>query len=365
MNYYRSTMTTTKGVWHRTLPILAILTVLFLAVLTCAAQSQCREIVDIFGKKVSIPDQPRKVYATSPPLTYLLYAIDPSMLAGLNSPLKEHEKKYLPKNMQGLPVLGGWFGQGETPNLEMILKANPEIVVTSKYNSAMDDKVSEAMKTMPMPVISVGCDTLPEHPDAFLYLGKALGREARGKQLASYARKTLSDMAALTASIPAQERTTVYYAEGADGLSTECDSSRHSELINLVGGRNVHHCEAIDRYGMAKISLEQLMLYNPEVILVMEDSFFNKVFSDPLWQRIKAVRDKKIYLIPKSPFNWFDRPPSFMRVLGARWLAHTLYPNRYKVDMIKETRDFFKLFLGIQLGPQEVKEILRQQKNGD
>ena len=351
-----------KGAWRRILPVLIVL---FSAVLAFAAQSQCREIIDIFGEKVSIPDQPRKVYATSPPLTYLLFAIDPSILAGLNSPLKGYEKKYLPKNMQDLPVLGGWFGQGKTPNLEMILKANPEIVITSKYNSAMDDKVSDAMKTMSMPVISVGCDILSEYPDSFLYLGKVLGREARGKQLASYTRKTLSDMAGLAASIPAQERIAVYYAEGTDGLNTECDSSNHSELINLVGGRNVHHCKATDRYGMAKISLEQLMLYNPEVILVMEDSFFNRVFSDPLWQRIKAVRDKKVYLIPKAPFNWFDRPPSFMRVLGARWLAHTLYPNKYKVDMIKETQDFYKLFLGIQLGPQEAEEIMRQQRNGD
>lgn len=352
MRYHTSVLKCTRP---GTLPAMALL---FFVILAFAAQSQCRDVTDIFGKKVSIPDRPRKVYATSPPITYLLYALDPSMLAGLNYPLREIEKKYFHKDIQELPVLGGWFGQGETPNLEMILKTNPEVVITSKYNSAMDEKVSETMKAMSMPVISVGVDILSEHPSAFLYLGRILGREERGKQLASYTEKTLSHMAALAASIPAHKRTTVYYAEGTDGLSTECDSSRHSELINVVGGKNVHHCAVNDGYGMVKIPFEQLILYNPEVMLVMEESFFNKVLSDPLWQRIKAVRQKKVYLIPRGPFNWFDRPPSFMRVLGARWLAHTLYPDRYKVNMIKETQDFYKLFLGVNLTADEAKKLL-------
>lgn len=346
----------TKCAWNR---ILRALIVFSFSVLVFAVQSQSREITDIFGKKVSVPDRPQKVYATSPPLTYMLYAIDPSMLAGLNSPLRAYEKQYLRERTQALPVLGGWFGQGEVPNLEMILKADPEIVITSKYNSAMDDKVTETMKTMSMPVIDVKADTLSEHPDAFLYLGRVLGREARGKQLASYTRKTLSEMAALAASIPAQKRTAVYYAEGPDGLSTECDSSRHSELINLAGGRNVHRCRTGDNYGMTKIHFEQLILYNPEVIFVMEDSFYSRVFSDLLWQQIRAVRNKRVYLIPKEPFNWFDRPPSFMRVLGAKWVARALYPDRYKVNMVKETQDFYKLFLGINLTTGEAQKLIQ------
>ncbi len=60
--------------------------------------------------------------------------------------------------------------------------------------------------------------------------------------------------------------------------------------------------------GMEKISFEQVMLYNPDVILVMENVFYKEVFSDPRWQRIKAVKNKKVYLIPNQPFNWFDRP---------------------------------------------------------
>jgi iron complex transport system substrate-binding protein len=333
----------------------------FLLVLTgLGTLADAREITDTFGRKFSVPDRPQRVYSASPPVTYMLYAIDPSMLAGLNFPVREWEKKYLDKRMQDLPILGGWFGQAQTPNLEAVLKAKPEIIVMMKMGGALRSKTDETvMKTMPMAVVQVALDRLSDYPEAFLYLGTLLGREARAKTLASYARKTISEMAELASAIPDQRRVSVYYAEGVDGLSTDCDTSEHAELINLVGGRNVHHCEERDLYGLESISLEQVILYNPDVILVKEPVFFKAVFSDPRWQRIRAVKAGRVYLIPYEPFNWFDRPPSFMRLLGAKWLAGLLYPERYRADMTHETQEFFRLFLGVSLSVQETREILR------
>ena len=355
----RGRTATVQGMWNW---FFWVLTFLLLAVLGSAGSSQGREITDMFGKKVSVHDVPRKVYSTSPPVTYMLYALDPAMLAGLNFPVRPWEKRYLRKSMQSLPVLGGWFGQGAIPNLEMILKINPEIVVTSSQDSAMKTKVDEAMKRMPMPVISVSLNSLADYPGAFSYLGGVLGRRARGEELAAYTRKVLAQMSALAASIPPGKRVSVYYAEGVDGLSTECDSSPHAELIPLVGGRNVHRCRSSNPMGMEKVGFEQVLLSNPEVILVMEDVFYRKIFSDPLWQRIKAVRNKRVYLIPREPFNWFDRPPSFMRLLGAKWVAGCLYPTIYRADMVKETQDFFRVFLQVNLTPQEVRALIHRQQ---
>lgn len=71
--------------------ILWALAIFLLAVLAPSGQSQGREIPDMFGEKVNVPDRPRKVYSTSPPVTYMLYALDPTMLAGLNFPVREWE----------------------------------------------------------------------------------------------------------------------------------------------------------------------------------------------------------------------------------------------------------------------------------
>jgi iron complex transport system substrate-binding protein len=342
--------------------VLCSLTVFFIiAVFVPAKQSQCREITDMFGRKFSIADKPRKVYSASPPMTNLLYAIDPVMLAGLTVPIREYEKRYLRKEILSLPLLGGWYGQANTPNIEMILKVKPEVIVVQKFSSAFSSKTNEVLlKAVPAPVVAVNLRTVYDYPAAFMYLGRLLGREARAKELAAYARKTISDMEAFTAGIDKKKKVSVYYAEGVDGLNTDCDASMHTELINLAGGRNVYHCAARDLFGMEKVSIEQVMLYDPDVILVFEDVFYRKVFNDRRWKRLRAVQNRRVYLIPNQPFNWFDRPPSFMRLLGVKWVASLLYPERYRIDMVKETQKFFKLFLGVNLTADEANKLMHQ-----
>jgi len=316
-----------------------------------------REITDVYGRKFHVPDRARKVFSTGPSGTYLLYAIDPTMLAGLNFPVREKERKYLFNCVTRIPVIG-WFGQGQTPNKETLLAAHPDIVFSSKLDQELSTKVYETMKGMNMPVIEMTLDRLSDYPDAFLGVGRILGREERAGKLADYSRATLAQAAALRAGIPNCKKVSVYYAEGPDGLSTECDTSRHVELIRLAGGMNVHRCVARNPYGLEKVSLEQVLLYNPEVILVMDRGFFRKIFQDPIWRKIRAVKEKRVYLIPSEPINWFDRPPSFMRFIGLKWVMNLLYPHEYRIDIVKETRDFYRLFLGVDLSDAETRKIV-------
>lgn len=106
--------------------------------------------------------------------------------------------------------------------------------------------------------------------------------------------------------------------------------------------------------------MEAVVAADPEVILAQEKEFVDGVYSDPRWQSIRAVKNKKVHLIPRSPFNWFDRPPSFMRLLGIRWLANILYPDRFPFDPARETREFYSLFLGVQLNDQALQAVLQR-----
>ncbi len=331
--------------------------VVLVAVLS-AAPLEARELTDIFGRKVVVPNYIKRAYATSPPATYMLYAIDPTILAGLNTPVRDWEKKFLRKQMQGLPVLGGWYGQGYVPNIEMVLRVNPQIIIVPSLSSVIDVRTNQTLKNVHIPAVSVPIDKLSSYPEAFTRLGEALGRRERAKKLSDYARKTIVEMAGIVNTIPEGRRLSVYYAEGEDGLSTECDASMHVQLIELAGGRNVHRCAARTDYGMEKVSLEQVLLYDPEIILVFERHFFRAVLQDSRWRQIKAVRNGRVYLIPRQPFNWFDRPPSFMRLLGLKWLTNLLHPELYGVDIVRETQIFFNLFLGVDLTRKEALEII-------
>lgn len=326
-------------------------------VLLFASIAHAKEIIDMYGRKLSVPERARKVVSIGPTGTYLLYAIDPTMLAGLNFPVKENQKRYLQARMTRLPIIG-WFGQEQTPNRETLMMVNPDVIFTSKLDQALSSKVNEHLKVLKSPVIEMTVDTLPEYPEAFLRAGRILGREERARRLSDYCGKTLAEAAAIVDRLPREKKVSVYYAEGTDGLSTECNTSRHVELLRLAGGINVHKCVARNPYGLEKISLEQVLVYNPQVILAFDKGFYRKVFKDPLWRNIRAVKTGRVYLIPEEPINWFDRPPSFMRFIGLKWVLNHLYPNQYRIDIVKEAREFYRLFLGVEISEGEMKALI-------
>jgi iron complex transport system substrate-binding protein len=318
-----------------------------------------REIVDMSGRKVTIPDIVTKVVGISPPATYLLYAIDPAIIGGLNFPLWENEKKYTVEGFGKLPVVGGMFGQGRTINREVLLGINPDFVLYWAWqDDASNQKFEASMAQLAVPRVAVRLDSILDYPAALQFLGDALNKKERARQLQSYAETALSEVKKVTAEIPDNQKVSVYYAEGLDGLCTERAGSSHAELIALTGGVNVHKGEQLDNYGMEKVSMEKILLYDPEVILVKEKTFFSSIFTDPRWQNIRAVKSGRVYLIPHVPFNWFDRPPSFMRLLGIKWLLNILHPHRYQIDMVAETRTFYHLFLGVELSEQDALEIV-------
>jgi iron complex transport system substrate-binding protein len=63
----------------------------FIGALILSAAGICpaaaRQITDMAGRQVETPDTVNRVYGTSPPATYTVYALDPGLLAGLYSPL--------------------------------------------------------------------------------------------------------------------------------------------------------------------------------------------------------------------------------------------------------------------------------------
>jgi iron complex transport system substrate-binding protein len=325
-----------------------------------AGAAEARGIVDMAGRKVTVPETIRKVYGTSPPATYMVYAMDPGLLAGLNFPFNPSEKQYLDPRIEKLPVIGGWFGQGRVANLETLLVVKPDIILVWRWQeSSINEKIEQALKPLGIPIVYIVLENLVDYPKAFAFLGELLHRKARARALGRYAETALETAARVQTVVPAKKRASVYYAEGPDGLRTECHTSIHAQLIPLSSGENVHRCDDPGGYGMQKISMEQVLVYDPQVIISNESLFFDIVYTDSKWKNIRAVRDGRVYRIPRYPFNWFDRPPSFMRLLGIHWLMYRLYPKAHPIDLIAETRTFYHLFLQIELDETAAKVLIQ------
>jgi iron complex transport system substrate-binding protein len=347
--------------------VIRILPVAILVVLTLLNRTEAAQTVDMYGRTVAFPDRIVKVIASSPPVTHLLYTIDPGLLGGLNLPPSRKQVQYLGKEVEKLPVVGGFGGPGRNFNAEVLLAARPDLVIVwPPHSGILNPMVRRILETTGIPYVLLRLDNIEDYPRAYEYLGKLLGREARGKELATYFRKELEKLQAYATGIPESERVSVYFAEGLDGLTTVSSDSVHGEALALAGGRNVYRVKPENTRFKDRISIEQVLAFDPEVIIVQEAAFFREIYRDSRWRKIKAVRNGRVFLEPDVPFSWLDRPPSLLRLLGAKWLAAILYPSHGHEKLASEIREFFKLFLEQTLSDEDLQSLLnRENCSGD
>jgi len=328
-----------------------------LAALLLMGSAQAREIVDMTGRKVQAPERIERVFGSAPPLNVLLHALAPEQMIGLSFPLPAEAKRYFPPRLQSLPVVGGIFGMGQQMNPETVLTLRPDIALAWKSPFIDQGRIEAAFAKIGLPVVFIQLDTLADWPAALRYTGQLLGQEARGQALASYTELALQRVARSVAAVPQAQRPRVYYAESPDGLATDCHQSFHTEAIELAGGHNVYRCEPKDHTGMEKVSLEQVLAFAPDIIIAQDAQFARTVAQDPRWRQVKAVREGRVYSVPRWPHNWIDRPPSVMRVLGVQWLAGLFYPKQLPFDRQRHTREFYQRFFGVTLSEPDINRL--------
>jgi iron complex transport system substrate-binding protein len=155
--------------------------------------------------------------------------------------------------------------------------------------------------------------------------------------------------------IPQDERPRVYYARGPRGLETGLGGSINVETLEFLGARNV---AGDQKGGLATVSVEQVLAWNPAIIVTIDRDFAANVGSDPQWAGVAAVRDRRVHLSPKLPFGWVDFPPSVNRLIGLWWLAKILYPNYFPEDMRGLTRDFYSKFYHVTPQDADIERVL-------
>ena len=154
--------------------------------------------------------------------------------------------------------------------------------------------------------------------------------------------------------MPKGGRPRVYYARGPRGLETGLGGSINVETIEMLA-QNV---AGETRGGLATVSIEQVLLWNPDVIITIDQDFAANVRSDPAWAPVKAVREGRVHLSPKLPFGWVDFPPCVNRLMGLKWLAKILYPDRFPEDIRARTREFYTRFYHVTPSDEQIARVL-------
>jgi iron complex transport system substrate-binding protein len=325
--------------------------------------SAAGEIVDATGRRVTVPDSVARVMAAGPTAAVVLYVLAPEKMVGWPSAPRPNEREFILPAVRDLPELGRLTGRGDTANVEVVLKARPDVIFDfGSVSPTFASLAARVQEQTGIPYLLVD-GRLDRTPAAIRGLGEALGVAARAEAIARYVEDTERLIDARLKDIPASARRRVYLAREPNGLETGLTGSINTEIIERAGGVNVAE-RGSARGGIANVSIEQMLAWAPDTIITWDAHFFASYASDPVWATVPAVQGKRVFLAPRLPFGWIDAPPSINRVIGLRWIAGLLYPEKFPEDIRAVAREFIKLFYQADVSDQQLDRILAGAQPG-
>jgi iron complex transport system substrate-binding protein len=311
-------------------------------------------VADDTGRALPVPAKVRRVFPAGPPAAILLYTLAPELLLGWPRANRPEECIYMLPDICTRPEVGRITGRGNTANLESVIALKPDLILDVGSTSATYVSLAERVQQQTGIPYALLDGRFLSLSTSYEKLGKLIGRPGDGADFADYCNMTLSVITNRIAFVPTEKRPRVYYARGPRGLVTGLGGSINVETIELMA-RNV---AGENQGGLANVSIEQVLLWNPDVIVTIDQDFAASVRSDPAWASVTAVREGRVHLSPKMPFGWVDFPPSVNRLIGLWWLGKILYPDLFKEDLRELTRDFYDKFYHVTPTDAQIDHVL-------
>ena len=326
--------------------------------LTEPSEPETRIFTDSVGREVTIPTKLTRIAPSGPLAQIVLYTAAPDLLCGKASQFSDTQLKLIDKKYGDLPVFGQFYGKGGDFNLEAVLAADTEVIIDiGEAKKTIKEDMDGMQEQINTPAIFIEA-TFAGMPKTYRDLGELFGDNARTEELAKYCEETLELCEKAKAEIPENKVVKAYWALGDLGLNTNAVGSFHSELLDYIPVVNVADVEAASKGGGSEVSMEQILQWNPDYLLVDGIALAEEIKKDPAWGALDAVKNGKVTAIPSVPYGFLSTPPSVNRYLGVRWLGATFYPEIYTDSPETQVKDFFKLFYNIEVDDAQLAEIL-------
>lgn len=325
--------------------------VMTLSLAACGAQSaptedentapETRVFTDSVGREVTVPVQIDRIAVSGPMAQIVLFALCPDKLVGISNAWDESAAQYLDTEYYNLPLLGQLYGGKGELNLETLLESGAQVVIDvgeAKGSIVEDLDALQEQTTIPFVHIDAALATMDE---TYTLLGDLLGMPDEAKALADYCRSTYDRALTIADSV---EKANLLYITGDAGLNVIAQGAYHAEVIDLLSNNLAVVDDPSSKGTGNEVDMEQILNWNPDVILFAPDSIYDTVAEDAAWQGVTAIQNGAYYEVPMGPYNWMGFPPSVQRLLGMLWMAKVLYPEAADYDLYTEAAQYFKLF---------------------
>ena len=310
---------------------------------------------DDCGREVELPSDISRIVATGPLSQIILYTIAPDMLVGLANKWSSSAEGIVPEEYLQLPYFGQLYNTANL-NVEELALADPQVIIDIgrvMSTGAEDMDTLQQQTGIPTIFLTADNDSLPQ---TYRTLGKLLGREEKGEQLASFCEKVYSRTLAIMEQV-GDHKVTALYIKGEAGTNVLPQGSSHSETLDLLTNNLAVVDNPSHKGSGNEVTMEQIALWDPELILFDADSIYGTVTGLDTWPELSAIATGNYLEVSEGPWNWMGTPSAAQRYLGMIWLTAELYPEYCDYDAKAETLEFYELFYHCELTEQQYSDL--------
>jgi iron complex transport system substrate-binding protein len=317
---------------------------------------------DSVGRTVEIPAKITRIAPSGGLAQMFLLAIAPDMLCAVSAAYTPSQAEFVPSYLGELPVVGQFYGMANL-NPEEIARIAPDLVIdVGEPKDTIARDMDDISASIGIPTVHITA-SLRTTAEAYRTLGKLIGREEQGERLARFCEKTLADADKVMAQAGSGKKQ-VLYCLGNSSLNVLARGTFHTELLDWIAD-NVAVVDNPSAMGSGnEANMEQILLWDPEVILFAPGGVYPQVASAPVWRQLRAVKTGAYYEVPNGPYNWMGGPPSINRYLGMLWLGKILYPEYASYDLYDEVREYYRLFYGYELSRAKFDQLTARSLSG-
>jgi len=271
-----------------------------------------RSVTDLLGRRVGIPDEPRRVVALAPSITEIVYALEQeSRLAGVT------RFSDYPAAAARLPKVGSYVHL----DLERIVALRPDLCIAVKDGNPK--VVIDRLMQLNIPVFAVNPTNLETVIQAVEHIGRLLNTEQKAALIAADMRTRIERVRQQVADV--EHRPRVFFQIGLAPIVSVGSATFIHELIETAGGENVARGDV----PYPRFSREQVIGLAPDVIIITSmarSAIFEQVKAEwARWKHIPAARNNRI-IVQES--NLFDRPSPRL-VQGLELLVQLIHPQLF------------------------------------
>ena len=313
-------------------------------------EAATRVFTDSCGREVTVPANVEKVAVSGPLAQIVVFAMAPDKLVGIANAWDESAAQFLDTKYYDLPLLGQLYGGKGEMNLETLLAAAPDVVIdVGEPKGSIVEDMDALQEQTGIPFVHIDA-YLAAMDDTYAMLGDLLAMPNEAQGLADYCRYAYDRAVEIANSV---EKANLLYITGDEGLNVIAKGSYHAEAIDLLANNLAVVEEPSSKGTGNEVDMEQILNWNPDVILFAPGSIYDSVGSNENWQTVTAIKNGAYYEVPMGPYNWMGFPPSVQRLLGMTWMAKILYPTAADYDLYTEVSTYFQLFYHCELTQEQ------------